>query len=119
VSESNSRSWKEPFLEALFETDKEKLTKLVYTAEGAMFLRSQELAGSSDHHEERSELQVACAALLTVQVNKLGWPCTLPKEPGWPLSPSKQASPAERLDPGYGKELPERFVHSPNNSRIF
>ena len=88
MSESNSRSWKGPFLEAMFETDKERLRKLVYAAEGAMFLRSQELAGL-DHHEERSELQVACAALLTVQVNKLGWPCTLPGEPGWPLSSAK------------------------------
>ena len=45
MSESNSRSWKGPFLEAMFETDKERLRKLVYAAEGAMFLRSQELAG--------------------------------------------------------------------------
>jgi hypothetical protein len=89
VPEYNSRSWKVPFLEAMFETDKEKLTKLVYAAEGAIFVRLQELAGSSDHHEERSEMQVACAALLTVQVNKLGWPCTLPGEPGWPLSSAK------------------------------
>ncbi len=82
MSESNSRSWKEPFLEALLETDKEKLTKLVYAAEGTMFLRLQKLAGSSDHHEERSEMQVACAALFSIQVNKLGWPSTLPNRPG-------------------------------------
>jgi hypothetical protein len=92
MSESNSRSWEEPFLEALLETDKEKLTKLVYEVEGAMYFRLQELAGSSDHHEERSGMQVACAALLSIRVHKLGWPCTLPSEPGWPrVGQSNQA----------------------------
>ena len=39
-----------------------------------MFRRWQELADSTDHHEERSELDVASAALLYVKNHKLGWP---------------------------------------------
>jgi hypothetical protein len=78
MTELHSPSWKHPFLEALLEPDKAKLTRLVYAAEGAIFLRAQELAGSADHREERSELHVASAALLSIQVNKLGWPCRLP-----------------------------------------
>jgi len=77
MPETRLFSWKEPFLAALKESDKVKLTKLVYEAEGAMFLRFQEMAESADHHEERSEMQSACAALLSIQVNKLGWPSSL------------------------------------------
>jgi hypothetical protein len=74
---SNS-SWKKPYLEALAETDKKKLTELVYAAEEAIFRRAQELSGSTDHHEERSELNEASAALMAIQVHKLGWPAPLP-----------------------------------------
>jgi hypothetical protein len=79
--EPNSPSWRQPFLEALVETDKEKLLKLVHATEGAIFLRFNELEGSSDHHEERSEMRAACATLLSIQVNKLGWPSSLPINP--------------------------------------
>jgi len=66
------------FIEVLVETDKEKLAKLVHDTEGAIFLRWRELTGSSDHHEERNEIHRACDALLSIQVNKLGWPSSLP-----------------------------------------
>jgi hypothetical protein len=85
--ESNSSSWKQPFLAALKESDKEKLAEQVYAAEGAIFLRVQELAESVDRHEERSEIQAACAALLAIQVNKLGWPFSLPCRPRLPVRP--------------------------------
>jgi hypothetical protein len=65
-------SWKQPFLQALRESDKQRLGELVLAAEHAIILRQQELKHSSDHHEERSEMQVAIAALLTVSVYKLG-----------------------------------------------
>jgi hypothetical protein len=65
-------SWKQPFLEALRESDKQRLRELVIAAEHAIILRQQELKHSSDHHEERSEMQVAIAALLTVSVYRLG-----------------------------------------------
>jgi len=81
MRDSHSSSWKEPYLEALRESDKEKLTELVYAAEGAIFLRLQELVGSADHPEERSEIKVACAALLSIQINKLGFPLALLEKP--------------------------------------
>jgi hypothetical protein len=88
MAEPNARSWKQLLVEALTETDNEKLTKRVHDAEGAIFLRWQELAGSSDHHEERKAMDVACAALLYIQVNDLGWPCSLPE--GKTLLPPRQ-----------------------------
>jgi hypothetical protein len=78
MSNSYLLDWRKRFLAALGETDKDKLTALVYAAELAIFLRLQELADSADHNEERSEIQVACAALLSIQVNDLGWPLSLP-----------------------------------------
>jgi Mlc titration factor MtfA (ptsG expression regulator) len=65
-------SWKQPFLQALRESDKQRLRELVVAAEHAIILRQQELKHSSDHREERSEMQVAIAALLTLNVYKLG-----------------------------------------------
>jgi hypothetical protein len=35
MTEPNSPSWKQPFLEALTETDKERLTKLVHDTRGS------------------------------------------------------------------------------------
>jgi hypothetical protein len=74
MADHHSSSWKESYLAALKESDVEKLTQLVHAAEAAIFLRLQELAGSADHHEERSEINVACAALLSIQIDKLGFP---------------------------------------------
>jgi hypothetical protein len=67
-------SWKQPFLQALEELDKLKLTELVRASEHAIFLRQLELNNSSDHHEERSEMNVAAVALQTIRTHKLGWP---------------------------------------------
>jgi hypothetical protein len=73
MNEQESRpSWKQPFLRALRESDKQQLGELVLAAEHAIILRQRELKHSSDHHEERSEMQVAMAALLTISVYKLG-----------------------------------------------
>ena len=65
-------SWKQPFLRALEESDRQKLRELVYASERAIFLRQQELKNSSDHHEERSEMSVAEMALQTIKTHKLG-----------------------------------------------
>lgn len=67
-------SWQELYLNALTETDQKKLSELIQAVEGAMFLRWQELANSTDHREERSEMHVASAALLAIKTHKLGWP---------------------------------------------
>ncbi|MGA8553767.1 MAG: hypothetical protein WB630_05045 [Candidatus Acidiferrales bacterium] len=66
-------SWKGPFLQALEEPDKRKLSELVHAAQHAIFLRQRELRNSPDDHEEESELYVAIAALLTIKTHKLGW----------------------------------------------
>ena len=42
--------------------------------EQAIALRAQELLNSPDHHNERSEMTVANAALLSMKTHKLGWP---------------------------------------------
>ncbi|MGA7918321.1 MAG: hypothetical protein WCA38_01535 [Candidatus Acidiferrales bacterium] len=67
-------SWQEPYQRVLGETDTNRLIELIHATEAAMFRRWQELAGSSDHHEERSELELASAALLSIKTHKLGWP---------------------------------------------
>jgi DnaJ-domain-containing protein 1 len=67
-------SWKELYLWALIESDKEKLTKLIQAIEQAIARRARELLNSSDHHEERSEMAAANADLLSIKTDKLGWP---------------------------------------------
>jgi hypothetical protein len=70
----SASSWKEFYYRALTETDPDKLIELIHAAEAAMFRRWQQLAGSSDHHEERSEMDAASATLLSIKTHKLGWP---------------------------------------------
>lgn len=65
-------SWKELFLRSLIESDQEKLTALVHAAEQAIAIRAQEFVNSADDHEERSEMAVAHAALLSIKTHKLG-----------------------------------------------
>jgi hypothetical protein len=77
----NSSSWKQPYLEALRESKKEKLSELVYATEGAILLRLLELGDSADHDEERNEIHAAYADLLTIKIHKLGWPPSMPREP--------------------------------------
>jgi hypothetical protein len=81
MTPSHSSAWKEPYLAALIEPDKEKLTKLVQATERAMFLRVQELAGSVDGHEGRKEIEVASGNLLTLKSLILGWSSPVPCEP--------------------------------------
>jgi hypothetical protein len=81
MTPSHSSAWKAPYLAALIEPDKEKLTKLVHATERAMFLRVQELAGSVDGHQERKEIEVASGNLLTLKSLILGWSSPVPCEP--------------------------------------
>jgi hypothetical protein len=66
--------WKELYLEALLESDKEKLTGLVQATEQAMALRAQDLSNSEERREERAEMAVANESLLSIKAHKLGWP---------------------------------------------
>jgi hypothetical protein len=68
----HASSWRQPVLRALRESDERTLGELVFAAEHAIILRQRELENSTDHHEERSEMQVAIAALMTINVYKLG-----------------------------------------------
>jgi hypothetical protein len=79
MQDSYPMSWKELYQQALQESDTKKLTELVQAAEHAMVIRAQELLNSTDHHEERSEMAVATAALLTIKVHKLGLPAVPPR----------------------------------------
>ncbi|MFZ0584250.1 MAG: hypothetical protein WAN72_03850 [Candidatus Acidiferrales bacterium] len=74
MPDSYSTSWKEPYHQALKESDEQKLTELVHAAEYAIVLRLQELENSTDHHEERAEMKLAAADLLVIKTYKLGWP---------------------------------------------
>lgn len=81
MTPSHSSAWKQPYLAALIEPDKEKLTKLVQATERAMFLRVQELADSVNGHQERKEIEVASGNLLTLKSLILGWSSPVPCEP--------------------------------------
>ncbi|MGA7915138.1 MAG: hypothetical protein WCA00_07875 [Candidatus Acidiferrales bacterium] len=50
-----------------------KATESMLFTEQVVNSRIRELFNSSDHHEERSEMAVAKAALLSIKVYKLGW----------------------------------------------
>jgi hypothetical protein len=74
MQDSYPSFWKAVFLDTLQASDLVKLTELVLFTEQAMDNRARQLLNSSDHHEERSEMAVAKAALLTIKAHKLGWP---------------------------------------------
>jgi hypothetical protein len=71
---SSLSPWKERYVKAIRESDKKKLTELVFAAEEGIFVRGQELRDSKNHHEELSEMSAAAADLLVIKVYKLGWP---------------------------------------------
>jgi hypothetical protein len=66
--------WLDLYKSCLSETNPDKLEKLIYQTEGAIFLRSQEL--STEHHlsEEVRALKEAAQKLLKLKTEKLGWP---------------------------------------------
>jgi hypothetical protein len=66
--------WKELYLWALIESDKEKLTELIQAIEQAIARRARALLSSSDHQKERDEMAIALASLLSMKTHKLGWP---------------------------------------------
>ena len=71
-------TWKKMFLEAVLEalaqSDKQKLKELLQATEQAITLRTQELLKSSDHHQEHGEMGIALASMLFIKTLKLGWP---------------------------------------------
>jgi hypothetical protein len=67
-------SWREPYHQALRESDEQKPTDLVQAAEYAIVLRLQELENSTDNQKERAEMKRAAADLLAIKTYRLGWP---------------------------------------------
>ena len=51
-----------------------EIDRLIQAVEHAIARRAQELSKSPEHHEERSEMAAANAALLSIKIHKLGWP---------------------------------------------
>jgi hypothetical protein len=78
---TNTLGWRESYQKAIQESDQKKLTEYVQEAEAGMFKRLQELASSSDHHEERVEMEGASADLLAIKIHKLGWPNPVVQRP--------------------------------------
>jgi hypothetical protein len=67
-------SWKDLYLQTVLESDIEQLTVLVQATEQLIALRAQELVNSTERREERAEMAVALASLLSIKTHKLGWP---------------------------------------------
>ena len=78
MGESDQTLWKELYTQAFMESDRAKVTLLLLAAELAMTERSRQLLNSPEHHEERTELAAAKAALETIRFLKLGWPPVAP-----------------------------------------
>jgi hypothetical protein len=63
MSDLQFASWKEVFLKAMDEKDRNRAAELLHQADQAIFHRQQELGNSSLHGEELSAIAVAIEAL--------------------------------------------------------
>jgi hypothetical protein len=63
MSDLHFASWKEVFVKAVEEKDRNKAAQLLHQADEAIFRRKQELGNSSLHREELSAIAVAIEAL--------------------------------------------------------
>lgn len=64
VSISGSAPWKQAYMAALFEVDKQKLPERLDQAESAVVLRTRELfSDNGSHQQERKALEAALCAL--------------------------------------------------------
>ena len=67
-------AWKQVYLNVHREKTTDGLTHAVFAAEAAIFERLRQLSGSSDHADERAEMQAATEEMLVIKTEKLGWP---------------------------------------------
>lgn len=65
--------WQKLYAACVSETETERLEKLAYDTELAMYLRFQELACELRPSSEVQELRQAATGLLEIRINKLGW----------------------------------------------
>jgi hypothetical protein len=68
----SSLHWKGVLLQALDESDRERLYRLVREAEMAISLRREELGDCVEAREELSTMAVATEALRSIRVHQLG-----------------------------------------------
>ena len=66
--------WQPEFEEAIVELNPERLADKIKQFELAVFVRLHELAGDSDHHDERQAIADALSTLREVKRNKLSYP---------------------------------------------
>ena len=66
--------WQELVESCVFERNLERLNKLVFEAEDAIYLRSRELSNESHIADEVQALSRAAKGLLEIKIKKLGWP---------------------------------------------
>lgn len=72
MSDDSSLHWKEIFMQAVNESDRQKLRRLVPEAEVALFLRRAELEESAENREELSTMAVAIETLRSIRISQLG-----------------------------------------------
>jgi hypothetical protein len=65
--------WQREFEAAIGEADPQSLRQRVDVAEAALFLRSQELAGSAQDQAEQQAISKAMETLRAIQMEKLGY----------------------------------------------
>ncbi len=70
----SSHSWQKPYRDALLEFDLPEIERKVHAAEGAIFLRMQQLGDSPDDNTERRAIHEALRALRSVLTEKLNYP---------------------------------------------
>jgi hypothetical protein len=66
--------WVKAYLRAALEVDARKMRGRIATAREAVARRSKDLEGNSDHHAERHEMQLALAALTSLEGETRIWP---------------------------------------------
>ena len=66
--------WKDLYLWGVDRIRQREIDRADPAIESALASRAQELSISPEHHEERSEMAAANAALLSIKIHKLGWP---------------------------------------------
>jgi hypothetical protein len=65
--------WQKLYESCVFERNLEKLNKLVFETEDAIYLRSRELSNESYIADEVQALRRAANGLLEIKIKKLGW----------------------------------------------
>ncbi|MGB8543675.1 MAG: hypothetical protein WCD49_18750 [Candidatus Acidiferrales bacterium] len=66
--------WQRLLQDAIDETDLQEVPEKLAAAEGAMFLRWQQLTDSHNHYKESEALRQASGELLKLQTQRLKWP---------------------------------------------